>query len=384
MKIGILTHYYNSTNYGGNLQAYALCKVLEQLGHRPEQVQIDHSGCYQNLLLPQKRDLKQQVKNLARPLVRLLIPHYRKKWQAQAATRQPLLDAFARFNRQLIPHSEKVYTRANIRSSLTRYDIFITGSDQVFNPIWYFPPYFLDFVPACVPKLSYAASIGHSTLPAGIKKRYQAHLKSFIGISVREADGVSLLADIAPVEPQWVLDPTMLLSRENWLEVAQKPNIDAPYLFCYFLGNDPASREAAAACAKKRGLTLVTIPNATGLQHSNDAHFGDLRLADPSPEAFLGLIAGAEQVFTDSFHATVFALLFHRQFITFPREGHGSSRITSLLQLFDAQSHFCAGQLPDKLPEMDYSVQPEAFTRALHTSRSWLETSLQKAKEMLP
>ena len=101
MKIGILTHYCNSTNYGGNLQAYALCKVLEEMGHQPEQLQIDHATCYQNLLNPQSRGLKRKLKNLAKPVARLLIPSYRKKWQGKEAERQRLAAAFARFNRQL-------------------------------------------------------------------------------------------------------------------------------------------------------------------------------------------------------------------------------------------------------------------------------------------
>ena len=81
MKLGILTHYYGSANYGGNLQAYALCIVLESLGHEAQQVQIDHTAYYENLLSPKKRGLKQKLKQLAKPIVALLHPGYRRKWQ---------------------------------------------------------------------------------------------------------------------------------------------------------------------------------------------------------------------------------------------------------------------------------------------------------------
>lgn len=380
MKIGILTHYYNSVNYGGNLQAYALCRVLQTMGHEPQQLQIDLSRSYRNLLAP-KKSLKQTLKNLARLPARLLLPKYRKKWQAQQATRQRLQAQFAHFNRQLIPHNEAVYTPKNIRSSLPHYDVFVTGSDQVWNPIWYFPPFFLDFVPAGVPKLSYAASIGQSSLSAAVKERYRTHLQTFIGVSVRERDGVSLLEDLSPVKPQWVLDPTMLLTEAQWAEIAAPAQLDSPYVFCYFLGNDPAMRKAAADYAAAKGLTLVTIPNATGLQNTNDENFGDIRLPDPSPEEFLGLIQRADLVFTDSFHATVFSLLFRRQFATFPRQGHGSSRITSLLQLFDAQNRFCPPDL-DRLPPINYDAP--AFLQALEQSHNYLQQTLEKAKEMLP
>ena len=391
MKIGILTHYYGSTNYGGNLQAYGLCKVLEALGHTPRQVQIDHTPSYRNLLTPQKRGLKQKLKQLAKPMVRLLHPGYRKKWQAKEASRQQLQAAFATFNRQLIPHSEAVYTPKTIQKAVGCYDVFITGSDQVWNPIWYFPPYFLDFVPAGVPKLSYAASIGQTTLSPEIKALYREHLKSFIAVSVREQDAVALLADSSPVPPQWVLDPTMLLSREQWSQVSTPPEIGKPYVFCYFLGNDPVCRQLAADFAKNKGLTLVTIPNATGLQNSNDVGFGDLRLPDPSPEAFLGLIEKADYIFTDSFHATAFSLIFRRQFYTFPRQGHAqmNSRITSLTGLFGGENHFCdtdnsqtLSQL-ESLPPIAYGAPAPAYLQAQEASLSFLRDSLEKAKEML-
>lgn len=382
MKIGILTHYYKSVNYGGNLQAYALCKVLEDMGHQPQQLQIDMTQGYRNLLSP-KSPWKRQLKNLLKLPAQLLLPAYRKKRQAQKATRQRLEAAFSRFNRQLIPHSEKVYTLKSIGSSLPHYDAFITGSDQVWNPIWYFPPFFLDFVPSGTPKLAYSASIGQSDLPEAVQACYRAHLRDFIGVSVREQDGVALLEDVAPGAVEWVLDPTMLLSREQWLEVAEPSTIEKPYVFCYFLGNDQVSRRLAADYARTHGLTLVTIPNATGLQNSNDVAFGDIRLPDPSPEAFLGLIAKADYVFTDSFHATVFSLIFRRQFITFPRQGHGSSRITSLLQLFDARERFWERDTMPELPPLSYDASPSAFTQARADSRAYLQATLQKAKEML-
>ena len=387
MKIGILTHYYNSVNYGGNLQAYALCKLLEELGHQPEQLQIDMADDYRDLLATKKERMTQRIKKLVKPAAHLL-PRYRKKWQAKKATLQRLQAAFHRFNRELIPHSQQVYTPKNIKSAPALYDVFITGSDQVWNPIWYFPPFFLDFAPASVPKLSYAASIGQTQLPESVQTRYRQHLKDFLAVSVREENGVSLLADIAPVQPQWVLDPTLLLSRESWQQVAEAPALDTPYLFCYFLGNDPAVRRLATDFARAKGLTLVTIPNATGLQNTNDTDFGDIRLADPSPEAFLGLIENAEHIFTDSFHATAFSLIFRRQFFTFPRPKHGSSRITSLLQLFDARDRFrqdTEGSVSELifLPALDYAAPSGKFTQARKASIAFLQDNLQKAKEML-
>jgi len=261
----------------------------------------------------------------------------------------------------------------------------------VWNPIWYFPPYFLDFVPAGVPKLSYAASIGQTQLPEAVQAIYREHLKDFLAVSVREEDAVTLLEGISPVSPQWVLDPTMLLTCEQWQAVAEPSDLKTPYVFCYFLGNDPVCRRLAADFAAAKGLTLVTIPNATGLQNSNDADFGDVRLQDPSPEAFLGLIEKADWVFTDSFHATAFSLIFRRQFYTFPRQGHSkmNSRVTSLAGLFGGEARFCHDQdrqtlsYLQALPPLPYDAPTEAFLQARETSLAFLENSLEKAKEML-
>jgi hypothetical protein len=121
MKIGIVTHYYNSVNYGGNLQAYALCKVLEELGHQPEQLQIDMVRGSYSLLDTEprwKRALKNAIKAPLRLAARCLLPRYRKKHQWKKATQKRLEQAFSRFNRQLTPHSAAVYTPKNIKNAL--------------------------------------------------------------------------------------------------------------------------------------------------------------------------------------------------------------------------------------------------------------------------
>lgn len=395
MKIGILTHYYQSVNYGGNLQAYALCRVLQELGHDARQVQISMAEDCQNLFVSSGnrwvKKLKKTVKTALKAAKYALLPGCRAAYRKERQRLQRLQKVFHRFNRELTPHSEAVYTDLTVRKAVPEYDMFITGSDQVWNPVWYFPPYFLDFVPASVPKLAYAASIGHTQLPEKVRTVYRGHLKDFIGVSVREQDAVALLDGVAPGDVECVLDPTLLLDREQWHQVAQPPAMDKPYVFCYFLGDGLAERQVAAAYAKARGLQLVTIPNATGLVHKNDTDFGDVRLEDPSVEAFLGLIEEAEYVFTDSFHASVFSLICQRQFAVFPRQGQAQmgSRVYHLLQVFDAQQRFCDTEekmhldYVQKMPEMPYTCVPEQFAKAKEASMAFLKENLSKAEEMM-
>lgn len=394
MKIGILTHYYNSTNYGGSLQAYALCKVLEQMGHQPQQICIDHSqGCYDlldtSLLAPVKRLVGKPVKNAVKAAVRWFSPGRRKAYRLKQSRHNTLLSSFASFNQGLTPHSSQVYTTKNIHQAAQHYDAFITGSDQVWNPIWYFPPFFLDFVPGGKIKLSYAASVAQNTLPSHVQQIYKDHLQDFTGISLREADAVAMLEGICPVKPQCVLDPTLLLTREDWQQVAAPRQITHPYIFCYFLGDEPHMRKAAADYAKENGLTLVNIPNAAGLIHLHDKGFGDVAIQDPPVEVFLSLIRHAEYVFTDSFHASVFSLLHKRQFVAFPRNSHKAmgSRLTSLTTLFGVQERFCCCEPKEytayiqALDPIDYTPTPSEFAQRKQCSLDFLHQYLSGTQE---
>lgn len=386
-KLGILTHYENSTNYGGSLQAYALCKTVEQFGWQAQQVRIDcFSGCTN--LLKSAGTVNRLKRLVKKPLKAacMLIPSYRKNRQERLDKHNALLKVFEPFNKTCTPHTDRLYTASTVRDSLKYFDAFAVGSDQVWNPIWYFEPFFLTFAPKNVPKFSYAASIAQNSLPESVRSVYKKNLKDFIGVSVREENAVGLLHNVAPGPVHWVLDPTLLLDGAQWSAIAQRPRLDDPYLFCYFLGDDPAPRQAAADHAKRKGLTLVNIPNAAGLLHKNDAGFGDVCLPDPSPEDFLGLIQNADCIFTDSFHASVFSIIFKRQFFTFPRAGFEamSARIYSLTELFGLTERFL--DTPEKaaglraLPPTDYNRPTPKFAKMQEDSLNYLHTCLQKAE----
>lgn len=389
MRIGILTHYYNSTNYGGSLQAYALCKTLEQMGHQAHQICIDHSdGCYNLLdnskLAPLKRLLGKPVKRCIKATMRHLSPNKQKAHILKQQRHNSLLAAFASFNQNLTPHSQTVYTSKTIGQAVDQYDAFITGSDQVWNPIWYFPSFFLDFVPQGKIKLAYAASIAQDTLPPHVQTKYKEHLKDFTAVSVREEAAVPLLEELVPGKVQCVLDPTLLLSPQDWAQVSAPRQIEKPYVFCYFLGDDPSTRKAAAQYAKLHNLTLVNIPNAAGLIHLHDKDFGDIAIADPSVEVFLSLIQHAQYVFTDSFHASVFSLIHQRQFLVFPRNSHKAmgSRLRHLTNLFEIPEHFCCcspeeyWEYIQALPSIDYTITPSTFAAAKQHSLDYLQSHL--------
>lgn len=376
-RIGVITHYYNSRNYGGVLQAYALVQVLSRMGFCAEQI------CWDGVQHSEKRKKK---KGLARAVKKEFWNVYtgliRKKLQARA-------DAFEAF-RQEIPHSSKVYDSTNIQQCANQYDMFVTGSDQVWNMEWYDAAYFLDFAPADKTKFSYAASMPNTELTEQQKARVEEHLKRFDGISVREQETAAYLTELMRKEVAWVLDPTLLLDRDQWEMVCTPRAVQEPYIFCYFLSTEEQHRKLAAEYSKKLGCQLVTLPYLNRV-NGQDFRFGDMRLYDVSPGAFISLIKNAEYVVTDSFHAAVFSSIYQKEYFVFGRPEHknADSRIYGLTELFGTEAHFC--DTPEKMKleyllqcePLDYAAPADGFETMKKQSLDYLSRMLDNAKEMI-
>lgn len=333
-KVGILSLYYNNSNYGGVLQAYALCRVLNDMGVNAEQVQIRRVFHVQ----PHKRIISDYL-NLEKYIQKVKIivtPYIEKRYQKlheQEWNKRVL--AVKRF-RDRIPHSERVYTDDDIAETLDSYDTFITGSDQVWGITQYSSPYLLNFVPKGKRKFSYAASMGYTSIDEKTKKIYEETLKGYCAVSVREVDAVDMLSSLTDKQVVQTLDPTLLLDREQWDEIVPERKITEPYLLCYFLGDDKTLRKRAVEFARVKGLKIVTFPHCPTTHHNSDNHFGDYRVYHAGPDDFVSYIKYSNCVFTDSFHGTVFSILYEKPFLVFNRKGEERmiSRISSLLSLF--------------------------------------------------
>ena len=243
------------------------------------------------------------------------------------------------FNQKVIPHSKEVYFSDTVQTIADKYDIFIAGSDQIWNLKWYHPIYFLDFLPRERTKISYAASLAMEKLNKRQKSIIKKSLRDFKAISLREESTLEIIAPLVKVKPQNVLDPTLLLSKEEWDKHCKKHDIKN-YIFCYFLGDNQKEREIALKFASNQGLKIVSI-----LQPGEKA-FGDVARYDASPEEFLGYIKDSAYVFTDSFHAVVFSFLYNKQYFVFNRNSDGgmSSRIKDVLDIFNTSERFCLNE----------------------------------------
>lgn len=342
MRVGILSLFYGNYNYGGKLQAYALTRVLEQMGHEARQIQYSQPSGRKKATLVDRvmRVIKDRDYRHAAAQKGL-----KKVYRAPAEGLRQRKAAFDRFDSQ-VPHTEQVYSDADICQTAEQFEAFIVGSDQVWNPELFKKGYFLDFLPKDAYRFSYAASVANELTPQW-QAYFQEKLADFGAVSVREQSSQRQLSEILGQEVSLTADPTLLLSREEWDSVADDSLVGKkPYLLCYFLGYSAKARTCARRFAKAHGLELVTLPHllgTVGRYYYSDVNFGDRALYAVTPAQFVSLVAHASYVMTDSFHATVLSLVFQRQFLVMNRTGRSKmgSRLDSLLDLFDLRGRWC-------------------------------------------
>ena len=185
-----------------------------------------------------------------------------------------------------------------------------------------------------------------------------------------------------------VLDPTLLVDRESWHELAGKQRINGKYIFCYMLGDDRNQRKQIKEFAKKKGLKLVTLPhivNSSVFQFkTQDLHFGDVQLYDVGIPEFLSLIQHAEIVVTDSFHAGVFSYVFHKEFYLLERptsnpEDVMNVRIYDLVKLYGTPDRVVSvneNLVTKTVAPIDYSIVDKNVLTMQKSSREFLSNAL--------
>ena len=326
-KLSIIT-LHRAENYGSVLQAYALQKKIEELGHEAEILDY-HPERYTNT--GKLRRLKDKSAKFQNPLLLflakiLIYPSYIRKNRV-----------FNKFiNTYLHLSSCSFASNEEAKKNVFDADICCTGSDQVWNSHWnegVEKALYLDFVPKGKMCFSYAASIGLSDIDENEKNEVARLLDKYEFISVREDSGVDILKAIGRKDVVQTLDPTLLLSKEEWEEVADNAQTTSHYVLTYNLHHDPRIDKYADMLAKKHRLKVRNI----SYNWHDVVRKGHLDWC-PKVERFLSLIKNADYVVADSFHATVFSIIFERPFVTITPEV-ASSRISSILKLLDIPEH---------------------------------------------
>lgn len=330
MKIGIVT-FHCAYNYGSVLQAWALKSFLEQYGHEV------HVIDYRSRNFDQYRLLRfHNVKNLISDIV-FLPRNLRRK------------SNFLGFQSEYLNLTDHRYegktAETDLRRDSSRFDAIICGSDQIWNldaTDGIVGPFFLNFADKRVRKIAYAPSIGHehfqeSRFTDTDKRRLSQLLNEFHAISVREASTAPIFQQLTNVPISITLDPTLLLNvdRYNSIESENLPSglEQGNYIFAYTLWQNEALRRYVERLAVEKHLIVVYCSKIPLHFHVNS-----MNLYGMSPRLFLALIHQAKYVVSNSFHATVFSLVFHKPFITFTKI-KSVSRMRDLLNELELSDH---------------------------------------------
>ena len=321
MKIGIITMV--SDNYGNRLQNYALQQILKNLGTDVE--------TFHNPFLLNYSEMKHILKKPIKTIIYSLNHNNKGKVYREKA--------FDKFNRKYIIWSKFWLNDFNRLPQIDScYDAVICGSDQIWNPESYNIDgrYFATFMRE-EKRFSYAASFGLAQIPKERRNEWIQYLNGMRKISVREDTGRNIVKALTDRNCEKNLDPTLLLSAAEWRTIERRPekiDFSERYILTYFLGkpNEEQQRYIQYFAKKEKcqvlELNRVDTPN----------------LYSCGPSEFLYLIDHAKCILTDSFHGTVFSILFKKQFIIFERNGlknSMSSRIDSLLDTLELENSGC-------------------------------------------
>ena len=342
-KIAIVT--IESNNFGNRLQNLALQEILELLGCSVNTIirynEMHDPGCV-------SKRIRRFIQTLAQTkIAKFRAFNKRIKWSKFCATADMI--------------SQNV---------VNNYDFFITGSDQVWNPHYNFVGT-SDLLAFAKPeqRISYAASFGVDEIPDEKKKVYTENLSQFKALSVREKKGAEIVKELTGREAQIVLDPTMLLTSEQWSKVERKSKFTPKnrYVLVYSLGEKSTDFKNSI----KHYANEMEIFDIRTIQKNG-------REIPVGPAEFLYLIHNAELILTDSFHASVFSILYQKRFITYKRPGIDmSSRIVSLANYIGAKDKLDGDNNLDCSNGLDYVLVDQLIEREREKSIDFLKKALE-------
>lgn len=329
-SVAIMT-YHRAYNYGAALQAYATVKYLKDAGFEP--LIIDYCpNNYQGY--GTFRNLFNDVSNM-----NSMFPIRVAKAFLKSLGNRKRISTFDKFIDNEMPLTNKrYYSCQELKDDLPEADIYCSGSDQVWNNYYtkkFDPSFFLAFTPNDSTCISIASSFGKESFNEVDSAFIKDHLSKYTYLSVRETSGIKLLRELGYSDVDLMLDPTLLVSADAWSGFA-KETAEESYVLLYQLHGDSDTAKYAREYAKQHGMkikSIITMP----YQSKPGCH----NIIAPDVHEWVGLFKGASCVFTDSFHGTVFSLVFNKPVaVTLP--SHFSTRITTLLDAVGANGLICS------------------------------------------
>lgn len=350
-------------NYGSLLQAYALQTAIEKLGCSCRAI------CYG----------PEHKYGLLHSIL-----YYRRN------------HAFADFRKNAIHHTRRYLDFAALKADPPKADVYVTGSDQMFNPVCTRadPSYFLKFFPdekrGAYRKISYASSFAVKEIPEDLRSVYSAALSDYDALSLREQSGVELAEKLTGKPASLCCDPTILLTREDWLKFAEKAKrkIRKPYILCYNLNYMvdpyPMANEVERRVQEELGLPIIFLNGS-----KRDVGKPNSKVVkNATPYEFVDLFMNASFIMTSSFHGTVFSLHSGKPFIAYHlADTKSDSRVRDLLARCNALNHAMPissdSSLSALLSYSPISKKEELIAELRATSYNWLKNAM-AVKEILP
>lgn len=378
-KVGLCIVYRNH-NYGGILQSYATLMKMDELGIDYEIIDYQHPSNFEYFKnafpsLINKVTIYSKFRSFRKKVVKRFHSQYRKN----ESIRNEKFTSFIceRFTKV----SKPIRDYSDLRDYAERFSDIIVGSDQMWLPSGLGTGFYnLMFAPDNCNKIAYASSFGVSTIPKNQIEKTKEYLSRINYISVREESGQKIIKQLTGREVPVILDPTMIVSKEQWDEcIPNRMIVKGDYIFCYFLGNNPNQRAEVKRLSQETNLKIVTLRHIDEFIRSDET-FGDIGLYDVGPEEFINLIRHAKYICTDSFHGSVFSIIYHKQFISFNRFADGAnsrnSRLETLFHNIGISRRFKIDIIQEMLAPIDYDKVDSRLSLLRSASHKYIVEAL--------
>lgn len=370
-NIAIVTWLGNG-NYGTSLQSFALHKKLQVLGYnvcflKYVQSSFNYKNFIKFILSKIRIDSDNWKSLIFRPLV---------------SAKQAKLSRFISENYNI---HKPINTKRELQKLIAETDVFVTGSDQIWNTKYHFDPFFfLDFA-GNSKRIAYASSIGLQDFPEEHKAKLKTLLASFSHIGLRETTAVNAVSNLLKRDDViQVLDPTFLLDSQEWTYVSASAMIECEvpkkFIFCYLIGNNEEYKEQLKKVMKYTGIKdVVIIPAAENMEFCVE---GALVYHDAGPLEFIKLIKESLFVCTDSFHATALSLNFNKNFVEFMRfkdadNASQNSRIYDVLSHYDLMDRIYSDKTTEWSRNIDFTYSNEQLEEDRKKSLDYLVNAIE-------
>lgn len=361
-KVGIVT-IHKINNYGAVLQAYALNRHIRSLGHDARTID------FQTYRVAESYKLLRPLENcmdLVRNMQAILFAGKLRRRKVR----------FDRFLAEKVPMTDQTwYTNQELRKAQLDFDTYVCGSDQIWNTYCrnYDDAFILEFARGRGERISYAASLGASSIHPNMQERFRRELSDYKAVSVRESDAIGIIEPLAGRNVSHVCDPVLLLDRKQWHEAAAEPLLKEPYIFFYHVKGDiPGMRDYLRKLGEQTGMKVVAVT-----MNLREMLYPNVKMYDAGPREFLSLIENAAYVVTNSFHATAFSLIFRKKILVFPPRGAGPSRLTSILATAGMMDRVWDEGCSPIETEIDYDAVWQRLDPFVEQSKRFLEANLE-------